>query len=501
MSDEIKEKTENQGEDKFSKARSAVERAILREQSYKSRNNQEQKENKALDEKPIISAPEKPNTVKNSHVKDDAYETATMNQENKPSFGEKLKSFFILMWSKIKQLALLLWKYIKIAALFCWKYIKIAAKFLWKYIKIAALFLWKYIKIAAKFLWKYIKIAALFLWKKLKQFFNFLKKKFSKKNDETSTSDFENITEESVENESEQTDEVTTEPIENAEDEKKTSKFEEQLKKFRESISLKIQKSKELHKTLVHYNTINKPFVEVYYYVNNELVKHNRLELMDYEIDGLVPSGYNRVASFITENSDDYSNFELVVSSDRIFKTTNAYPKMNKFKMLQLYSQEINQSVPGYKDKYSTSISVYNGEQSSIYYTYFIPIEIIQYFNKIAKSIKSRCAGVEIYSHFIFKSVSEHIKDDFVLHYSNDVFSSVILSYNGVFTTYFNAINDEQEIMTKYVSYISKHLLELEKKDTSNFYSNNKELVKFMGEDVKDIEIDFTKYHFNGVKL
>ena len=52
MSDEIKEMTENQGEDKFSKARSAVERAILREQSKKNRSNQEQKEN--MSEEKII---------------------------------------------------------------------------------------------------------------------------------------------------------------------------------------------------------------------------------------------------------------------------------------------------------------------------------------------------------------------------------------------------------------------------------------------------------------
>ena len=444
MSDELKEKTEGQSIDKFSLAKSAVERAILRqqarekEQKAKPKQTQEKpKEIKAKDEKPTFVAPketkkeENPVEVKETKAEpvesteasptDAPVEETPKKKENKKPLGEKIKSLG-----------------------------------------------------------------------------SSLKKKFQKKKDEApSTTE----TKEAAPLETKEETPTNAPAIEKAKEEKKPSKFEEQLKKFRENISIKIQKSKEIHKTLIHYNTINKPFVEVYYYVNNELIKHNKLELMEYEIDGLVPSGYNRIASFITENSDDYSNFELIVSNDRVFKTTNAYPKMNKFKMLQLYSQEINQSVPGYKDKYSTSISAYNGEQSSIYYTYFIPIEILNYFNKIAKSIKSRCTGVELYSHYIFKSVSEHIKDDFVLHYANDVFSTVILSYNGVFTTYYNALNDEQEIRTKYVSFISKHLLELEKKDTNNFYSNNKELVPFMGDDVKDIEIDFTKYHFNGVKL
>ena len=432
MSDELKEKTESQAEDKFSLAKLAVERAILREQARekerkaKPKPTQEKpKETKAKEEKPTFVANKEtkaePVEITEPSPTDAPVEETPKNKENKKPLGEKFKSLS-----------------------------------------------------------------------------SSLKKKFQKKKDEAPST-----TETKEETPLETKEETPTDApaLETPKEEKKPSKFEEQLKKFRENISIKIQKSKEIHKTLIHYNTINKPFVEVYYYVNNELIKHNKLELMDYEIDGLVPSGYNRIASFITENSDDYSNFELIVSNDRVFKTTNAYPKMNKFKMLQLYSQEINQSVPGYKDKYSTSISVYNGEQSSIYYTYFIPIEILNYFNKIAKSIKSRCTGIELYSHYIFKSVSEHIKDDFVLHYANDVFSSVILSYNGVFTTYYNALNDEQEIRTKYVSFISKHLLELEKRDTNNFYSNNKELVPFMGEDVKDIEMDFTKYHFNGVKL
>ena len=297
------------------------------------------------------------------------------------------------------------------------------------------------------------------------------------------------------------TEKIDEEPSLETKNEKKPSKFEEQIRKFRENIAAKIQKSKEVHKTLIHYNTINHPFVKIFYYVNNELIKSNKLDLADYEIDGLVPSGINRIASFITENSEDYSTFELLVSCDRIFKTTNAFPKMNRFKLLQLYSQEINQSIPDYKEKYTTSISLYNSPSNSIYYTYFIPIEIVNYFNKVAKAIKSRCSGIEIYSHYLFESLAEHIKDDFVLHYANEEFSSVILSYDGVFTTYYNTSNDEDEIMNKYVSFISKHLLELEKRDVLNFYSNKKELVKFMGDDVKDVEIDFSKYHFNGVKL
>ncbi len=392
MSDDVKERNEGEEKDKFSLAKSAVERAILRAQSHKNekpvepkpkKEKQEIVNNEVLEEKPIISTPQ------DTPIEKPSEETKATSSDNaEPSTTNK-----------------------------------------------------------------------------------------PEENDESQVEENEVV-----------------EP-------KKPSKFEEQIKKFRENIALKIQKSKEIHKTLVHYNTINKPFVAVYYYVNNELIKSNKLELMDYELDGLVPSGYNRVASFIMENSDDYSNFELIVSSDKVFKTTNAYPKMNKFKLIQLYNQEINQSVPNYKDKYTTSLSIYNGVSGSIYYTYFIPIEILYFFNKIAKAIKSRCSGIELYSHFLFKSVSEVIKDDFVLHYANDVFSTVMLSYNGVFTTYYNALNDEKEIMTKYVSYISKHLLELEKKDTSNFYSNKKELVKFMGEDVKNIEIDFTKYRFNGVKL
>ena len=252
---------------------------------------------------------------------------------------------------------------------------------------------------------------------------------------------------------------------------------------------------------LIHYNTSEEIYIMLYYFVDSKLTKTFKLPMTRDDLNGICPNNDTKIMDFIKANIPDYSHIFVIISTKMTFKTTTVIKNDEKGNKNLLYLADIKALVPDYKDKFNIITSIYKGHESSIYYTYYIPLDLTAYFTKIARTLGANLEGIDQFAHYIFNLMKNKKKDeDFILHYSNDVFSMLIISYDGAFTSYATCTDDSQDVKDKYCIYYTKHEIELEKKRIDNFYSNKKELIDFSN-DVKEIKIEYTDELFNGINL
>ncbi|MCR5741496.1 MAG: hypothetical protein K6G38_03455 [Gammaproteobacteria bacterium] len=258
---------------------------------------------------------------------------------------------------------------------------------------------------------------------------------------------------------------------------------------------------KNRNSVIIHYNTANDIFIKLYYFTDSKLQATYTLPLTRQDLSGLCPRADDKIINFIKDNIPDYSHMYVVISNKMTFKTTTIISNSEKKNKNLLYLEDIKGLVPNYKDKFNLITSTYKGSQDTFYYTYYIPLEVTAYFTRIAESLKANLEGIDNYTHYIFNLARSIIGNkNFILHYYNEAFSTLIISYQGTFTSYQICNNTPADIMESYCIYYTKHIIELEKTAIDDFYSNKSELVNF-AEGVKPINIEFTDQLFDGINL
>lgn len=268
-------------------------------------------------------------------------------------------------------------------------------------------------------------------------------------------------------------------------------------------IKFKMHKTKKFfvkNRLVLHFNNIGKSFLSMYLYKNENLDMFETYFFEEHEIVNGLPVNINKISDIIRNFVVKVDSIQLAISTNDAFKTTISLPKISKAKARKLYREEVKYDAGERKDSYLPFFESYAHPLGYIFYTYFIPLNIINTFSKVASLLKTKLTKVDLFSRFIYNNVKTKIKDDFVLHYDNNNLSTFILSYNNSFSGFSAFESDPNKMKLNYVSSISKHCFELEKKDIDCIYSNNMDFLSDMCE-VKKVDILLDIYNFKGVDL
>jgi len=253
-------------------------------------------------------------------------------------------------------------------------------------------------------------------------------------------------------------------------------------------------------KLVIHFNNVGSPFMNLYLYMNDILDRTELIKFEDYEIVDGIPVNINKVVDIIHEFVYKVDQINLLISSDDTFKITTSLPKISKGRAMKIYRNDMKNENGDNKTKYYSNFELYKHSLGYIFYTYFIPMDIVTFFRKVASLLKTKLTKVDLFSHFIFNNVKNTIEEDFIYYYEENGLATFILSYGKTFTSYATFINDEANINQKYVSILAKHAFELERKEINVIYTNNKEKVLHLGE-CKDHKISLKAYEFKGIEL
>lgn len=253
-------------------------------------------------------------------------------------------------------------------------------------------------------------------------------------------------------------------------------------------------------KLIIHYNNIATPFAALYYYESNILVSNKTIFFKSYQIEDGIILNTDILLNEIKDMGKNIIEMDVLFSLDNMFKSTISLPKMAFYKSGLLYNKELKNSFGNdYKDKYYTLMVTSKGNYGKVFYTYFIPLNVINYFNKLKTELKVKSFSYGLFASYLQAKVKEHNNEDFVyLYYDNNLYTYVVSCDNKLITT--KSFSKDEDIVKYYTTYVCKHFYELEKKEIVGVYTNVFDKIRNIF-DAKAVDISFYNYTYKGDKL
>ena len=196
-----------------------------------------------------------------------------------------------------------------------------------------------------------------------------------------------------------------------------------------------------------------------------------------------VPLEANQIAKGLPLHSIDFNallkpyippqikSVKILLDSDEIVKATNAYPKVNYFRLTSLYAQDLKLMLQEGKEKYKPETQKFKDSLGTIFYTYLIPQSLSNFAIKLARSLNLKLTSVEMYAKHILKSIKRAIPQDCIYLYKHEDLITLIVSYGGILSGY-TTFDNETILDGKVYSYGIKHFYELEKIKLDKAYTN-----------------------------
>ncbi len=262
--------------------------------------------------------------------------------------------------------------------------------------------------------------------------------------------------------------------------------------------------AKQNNKLIVYYNNIfDNPIITLYEYHNNELVKEDIIIFEKNEIENGLPIDIGYVVERISKliNIKLIKSMQLLLSSNDIIKFTTSLPKISYTKALSLYNKELKENFSDYKENFTTYKLNYKYNLGYIFYTYFIPLELINFFKKVSYSLNIKLTGIDLFENYIFKRINHSLTNDYVYIYKDGNVTTILLAYNHQLSSFVTFKDTSKEtFLLNYIGYIDKHKFELEKKTIDQIYANQT-INYFDDKEIKYVELDLDNYSFSGIKI
>lgn len=292
------------------------------------------------------------------------------------------------------------------------------------------------------------------------------------------------------------------------------AEVKEETKEIKEEVKNEVKEIKPNKKVVydkkdrlvLFFNNIGTPSLKLSRYEKGLLKEEVNLNVSTFSIVNGVFANIDAVTDLIKANVSKLGTLDILLSVDECFRSVISLPKMSKSKALKLYQKEIKNDFPDFKNKYVTFEHLYEHKLGSVYYTYFVPLTIINYFKKVAKILGVSINSYNLWGNYLFDNIKNDIKEDFALIYVQNNLCTLMNSFNGKLVTFYSfECNDEADIISQYLSIIAKHEFELEKRKITNYiYVSDKEYDLSSitnGLTRLDYSIDFSHYRLKGIKL
>jgi len=228
---------------------------------------------------------------------------------------------------------------------------------------------------------------------------------------------------------------------------------------------------------IVYNNNVNPGFEFLYFNTQKKLVKSEKVRLDEDQFeDGLPISSLNLQALLKSYVPERVKNVTVLLDSDKIYKVTNVYPKINRFKLKNIYQRDIKQSYGNTKEKHHTFVQEYHNNVETIIYTYFVPNNLYNFATKLARTLNLKVDVIDIYGKFLLDNISKNANGNFLYAYEHNDVITLIVSYDGLLTGMSTFENDEK-VLDRYVYGVGmKHFYELEKESVEKLLTNSKTL-------------------------
>lgn len=260
-------------------------------------------------------------------------------------------------------------------------------------------------------------------------------------------------------------------------------------------------------KAIFIFNSIDKPFLKIITYLNNLFKEERTIYFEPYEVCQDVIMNLEKVADTIKKFNLNIDEIYLCLNCSSIFKNTMTFPKIGYYKTNKLYKKELKNILEKTKGKYVNSLIKHEYSLGHIYYTYFIPNEIINSFKKLARLLNAKLKKYNLYSTQIvnFLNIDKNLANT-VIYLEENNLAIFIYPIDGVVCSSISfLINEKTDINMKLFAYLSKHEYELEKEAIKNLYiySNIKRFDSFSDYlNVEYKQINFNKnFIFKGNKI
>lgn len=246
---------------------------------------------------------------------------------------------------------------------------------------------------------------------------------------------------------------------------------------------------------IVYSNTAKPGFEIIYFNAQKKEIGFKKIKLdADQIVDGLPIPTLNLESMLKQYIPSQVKSVDILLDSDNIFKVTNVYPKINFFKLAQVYSQDMKEAHGDIKDKFKSFSQQYKNYIGIIIYTYFIPEHLYNFGIKLARSLNIKLGKIDLYAKFIMQNVHKTYGGDFIYLYGHEDQITLVVSYGGMlsgFVTFDGTNKDKVDEMIH--CYGIKHFYELEKTSIRTAFTNIDELSsKVIAIEKKELQLDET---------
>ena len=232
-------------------------------------------------------------------------------------------------------------------------------------------------------------------------------------------------------------------------------------------------------KMTIHYSDYpNVSFIEVKSYLHGKLQKSECYKLEHFQFENGVLKNFSAIASMISNDFDEIYPISFLISSKRIFKNTISLPKINHTKALGIYQREIKEAFPDYKAEYKAYRFTTKHKLGYIFYTVFVPLDIILVLEKIVKLLNSKCYAVTPFACYIKESLNSY-NNYAAIYVKNGLCTMFSSSANSIYGfEEFEYAGDMDDLCVKFSTYAGKHELELAKAKIENVIVNDSRLLQ-----------------------
>lgn len=273
---------------------------------------------------------------------------------------------------------------------------------------------------------------------------------------------------------------------------KKKKQLEEELAR-QQALLEEQQLIENSRNVLVHFNGIGNSYFELYLYDAGKLVQQRHVDMGNRDMT-LSTTSEQAIADMISKYFKDFSGLYLLLTDRTIRKVTLTYPRIRFTKVEKLYREEIAPEQLEKGDKFASFSECYAHSLGYIYYTYFVPQEIINLFSKAAVLLNCRFGGYNLFSRYIIKRVPHEKKEPLLLYFEEYGNSNMVLAYNDVLSASTTFKTDPEECKKQYFCNICKHFFELEKREARDVTLLNGASVPMFEKYAKSAELSFDTF-------
>lgn len=255
-----------------------------------------------------------------------------------------------------------------------------------------------------------------------------------------------------------------------------------------------IEKDNERTNSLIIvYNNTDCPGFEFLHFNNQHLlIKNEKVKLDDDQLVGGLPLPTLNLDSllkpYIPEN---IRNVTILLDSEQVYKLTNAYPKINRFKLKSLYQRDIKLMQGNTKEKVRSIIQEYHNNLGTIIYTYVIPNDLYNFAFKLGNTLNLKVDNVDYFGYFLFKNLRKQIDGNFIYAYGHNDSITLVISYSNVLSGVASFKKDDKALNRNVYGVGMKHFYELEKEPIEKLLTNITDIkCDVLPLEVADINLD-----------